>query len=175
MGHYRTEHGTAHQPAVGFWSRSLLNLWLGSTKFYLMWDRDTFTLLLLREHTWSSREHAWSSIKSAGLMITRPSMLWVLALLKRACLCPWGRYLISIFFLDQSVSGTCCGECYNLCADGACAWPAANCARWSEMIVAISWQGNDNRQQRFDLMEMGYKNPIIIIILTNDGKIFPSS
>ena len=33
-----------------------------------------------------------------------------------------------------------------------CAWSAANRPRWSEMIVVISWWGNNiNRQQRFDL------------------------
>ena len=37
--------------------------------------------------------------------------------------------------------------------DRACAWPAANRPRWSAMIVTISWRGNNNRQQRFDLME----------------------
>ena len=32
------------------------------------------------------------------------------------------------------------------------------------MIVMISWRSNNNRQQGFDLMEMHYINPIIIII-----------
>ena len=30
------------------------------------------------------------------------------------------------------------------------------------MIVAISWQGNNDRQQHFDLMEKRYINPTII-------------
>ena len=33
------------------------------------------------------------------------------------------------------------------------------------MIVAISWRDNNIRQQRFDLMERCYLNPIIIIII----------
>ena len=34
------------------------------------------------------------------------------------------------------------------------------------MIVTISWRGNNDRQQRFDLMENAlYINPIIIIII----------
>ena len=36
-----------------------------------------------------------------------------------------------------------CGEYYNLSADRACTWPVANRPRWSEMIVTISWRGND--------------------------------
>ena len=33
------------------------------------------------------------------------------------------------------------------------------------MIAVISWEGNDNnKQQRFDLMERFYINPIIIIM-----------
>ena len=33
------------------------------------------------------------------------------------------------------------------------------------MIVEISWQDIDNRQQWFDLMERHYINPIIIIVI----------
>ena len=33
------------------------------------------------------------------------------------------------------------------------------------MIVAFSWRGNNSRQQRFDLTERDYINPIIIIIV----------
>ena len=90
-------------------------------------------------------------------------MLRVRVLLQQACLYPWARCLISIALLTRAYLGpVVCGECYNLSADGACAWPAANRPRWSKMIVVISWRGNDNGQQRFDLMEMRYINPIII-------------
>ena len=43
--------------------------------------------------------------KCRRLMITRPSMLWVRAPLRPACLCPWARYIISICFVGQSASG----------------------------------------------------------------------
>ena len=36
-------------------------------------------------------EHTWSGVKSAGLIITKPSMLRVWAPLRSACLYPWAR------------------------------------------------------------------------------------
>ena len=101
-------------------------------------------------------------LKSAGLIIIRPSMLWVWAPLWLACLCPWARCLISIRLYLGPVA---CGECYNVSADGACAWPATNHPSCSEVIVLISWRGNNNGQQRFDLMERCYINRIYIIKL----------
>ena len=73
--------------------------------------------------------------KSAGLIITKPSMLWVWAKLQPACLYPWARCFVSTPSLTRAyLQSVCCGECYSLNAGGACAWPAANCpigkAKW---------------------------------------------
>ena len=35
------------------------------------------------------------------------------------------------------------GNVYNLSADKVCTWPVASHPRWSEMIVTISWRGNN--------------------------------
>ena len=94
--------------------------------------------------------------ESAELIITTPSMLWVKARLRPACLYPWARRLISIASLTRAYLGL---------VDGACSWPAANRPSWSKMIVVISWRGNNNRQQHFDLMERCYVKPFIIIII----------
>ena len=81
--------------------------------------------------------------QSAGLMITRPSMLWVRAPQWPACLYPWVRYLISICFVNHSVSGTChlWGILQSKCRKGVCL--AGECPKWSEMIVTISWWCNN--------------------------------
>ena len=44
-------------------------------------------------------------LKSAGLIITRSSMLWVRAPLRAACLYLWARYLISIASLTRAYLG----------------------------------------------------------------------
>ena len=93
-------------------------------------------------------------------------MLWVRALLQPACLYSLARCLITIASLMRAYLGpVICRKCYNLSANGACAWLAANCPRWSEMIVVISWRGNNNRQQRFDLMERCYLNQFIYLFI----------
>ena len=58
-----------------------------------------------------------------------------------------------------------CGKYYNLSADRACTWPVANRSRWSEMIVMISWRGNNITQQRFVSLGKGAIQMLILLLL----------
>ena len=93
-------------------------------------------------------------------MITRPSMLWVWAPLRPACLCPWAW---ALNWAHQG--GVGCGKFYKLCADTVCAGPVAPLsehgkAKW---LWRFSWHRNNNRQQRF--VSFGAIHILIIIIV----------
>ena len=59
--------------------------------------------LLVHEYSSGKGQDSWSLYD----LYYRPSLLWVRAPLRLTCLYPRPRYLISICFVDQSVSGTC--------------------------------------------------------------------
>ena len=119
------------------------------------------------------------------LMITASSMLCIQAPQYGQLFMSLGKILcLNLLTLTMAyLRPVSCRKCYNLCDDGICAWPVANCPRWSKIIVAISWQDNkiniknfetksdfigksqyerSTRQQSFDLIEKHYANPIII-------------
>ena len=83
-------------------------------------------------------------------MISRPLMLWVRTPLRPSCLCPWARYVISIYFVGWGYKeGVDWRKYCNLSADRMCASPVVPLdeAKWPWRFF---WhRNNDNRQQRF--------------------------
>ena len=126
----------------------------------LLDDKMVYSLLskwvILMQHSklnkdfWQKWPQAWSRIKSVGLMITR-------AQLTASVLVSLGKILNLNCFADQSVSGTCrlWGTLQSKCRRGV---PMAD--RISSQLkqndyddFQTGYNNNNNRQQRFDLIQ----------------------
>ena len=112
------------------------------TRFYSLGSEHCFSLRgKLWQHAWSSGkvQDSWSLDHQCREFEPRYG--------KRVCILGQDTYSQFASLTRAYLGPVGCGECYNQSADGACACPVANCPRWSQMVVMISWRGN--RQQRF--------------------------
>ena len=121
-----------------------LHLSLEMSKNFHFWREggNPYTQTYLASHkSDASCACAIKSVRGPHHIAADRTLLWARAPLRPACLYPWARCLISIASLTRVYLGpVVCGDCCNLSAYGACAWPAANHPTWSEMIVVISWR-----------------------------------